>query len=46
MQPGDTLWELAIRFRTTVDELARLNGITNPSLIRAGTELRLPVAVP
>lgn len=46
VQPGDTLWELAIRFRTTVDELARLNGITNPSLIRAGTELRLPVAVP
>ena len=42
VQPGDTLWEIAIRFSTTVDELVRLNGIANPSLIRAGPELRLP----
>lgn len=42
VRPGDTLWEIAIRFRTTVDELVRLNNIANPSLIRVGTELRLP----
>lgn len=43
VRPGDTLWEIAIRFQTSVDELVRLNGIANPSLIRVGTELRLPV---
>lgn len=42
VRPGDTLWEIARRFDTTVEELARLNNIANPSLIRAGTELRLP----
>ena len=42
VQPGDTLSAIAARFGTTVKELAALNGITNPSLIRVGQVLKLP----
>ncbi|GEL68513.1 MULTISPECIES: LysM peptidoglycan-binding domain-containing protein [Myxococcus] len=39
---GDTLSELAARFKTSVKELARINNIANPDLIYAGATLRLP----
>lgn len=39
IQAGDTLSELALRYGTTVEELARLNNIENPNLIIAGHEL-------
>ncbi|MBX3001885.1 MAG: LysM peptidoglycan-binding domain-containing protein [Caldilineaceae bacterium] len=42
VQRGDTLFSIARRFGTTVAELSRLNGITNPNLIRVGQRLRLP----
>lgn len=42
VKPGDTLGAIAARFGTTVKELAALNGITNPSLIRVGQVLQLP----
>jgi LysM repeat protein len=42
VQPGDTLSAIAARFDTTVKELAALNGISNPSLIRVGQVLELP----
>lgn len=42
VQPGDTLTAIAARFDTTIKELAALNGITNPSLIRVGQVLKLP----
>jgi LysM repeat protein len=41
VQPGDTLTRIARRFGTTALELARLNGITNPSTIYAGQVLNL-----
>ncbi|HHV62168.1 MAG TPA: LysM peptidoglycan-binding domain-containing protein [Firmicutes bacterium] len=41
MQPGDTLWKIAIQFGTTVETLARLNDIKNPDLIYPGQVLRL-----
>ncbi len=40
---GDTLTALARRFNTTVTELARINNISNPNLIYAGANLRIPV---
>ena len=43
---GDNLSQIARRFGTTVAALARLNGIANPSLIRAGQVLRLSGAAP
>ncbi len=41
VQPGDTLSQIARRYGTTVMELARINGIANPSAIAAGQVLRL-----
>lgn len=40
--PGDTLYAIAARYRTTVAELAALNGILNPNLIYPGQVLTVP----
>jgi len=42
IQPGDTLWDIAIRFGTTVEELVRLNQLQTPSLILYGSTLNVP----
>jgi LysM repeat protein len=42
VQPGDTLWRLAQRFGTTVDELVYLNDIRDRDLILVGQVLALP----
>ena len=42
VQPGDTLSAIAWRLGTTVIELARLNRLRNPNLIRIGQTLCLP----
>lgn len=39
---GDNLWNLAKRYGTTVEQLARLNGIKNPNMIREGAGLFIP----
>ncbi|GAA5334990.1 MULTISPECIES: C40 family peptidase [Thermus] len=39
--PGDTLFSLARRYGTTVEELMRLNGLASPEL-KVGQVLRLP----
>jgi LysM repeat protein len=41
VKAGDTLGAIAARFGTTSTALAKLNGITNPSLIRVGQVLKL-----
>jgi LysM repeat protein len=46
VRPGDNLSRIARRFGTTAAELARLNGIANPSLIYAGQVLRLSGVAP
>ena len=40
--PGDTLIDIAIRYDVTVEELIRVNGLTNPNLLAVGQELRIP----
>lgn len=42
IQKGDTLSKIAKQYNTTVQELAKLNNISNPNLIRAGASLTLP----
>jgi LysM repeat protein len=42
VQPGDTLSRIAVRFGTTVQELAVLNNLSNPNLIYAGQTLKIP----
>ncbi len=46
VQPGDTLSGIAERHGTTVDALARENGITNPNFIQVGQQLRIPGGAP
>lgn len=41
VQSGDTLSEIAARYDTTVQYLARINGITNPNLIYSGQILKI-----
>lgn len=43
VEPGDTLWAIAIDNSSTVDELASLNEILNPDVIYAGKELLIPI---
>jgi hypothetical protein len=46
VQPGDTLAAIARRFDTTVSVLVQLNNLANPSLIRPGQQLLVPVTSP
>jgi LysM repeat protein len=39
---GDTLYQIAVRFDTTVAELVRLNNLRNPTVIFRGQVLTLP----
>ena len=41
VKAGDTLSEIAQKYNTTVSELARINGISNPNLIYVGQVLKL-----
>ncbi|MGC8904829.1 LysM peptidoglycan-binding domain-containing M23 family metallopeptidase [Thermus sp.] len=43
--PGETLFAIARRYGTTVEELARLNGLKDPGRIRPGQVLRVRRAV-
>lgn len=42
VRPGDTLWEIAQRYGTSVSDLAQANHITDPGLIYPGETLRIP----
>ena len=42
VQSGDTLTSIAIRFDTTVQAIAELNDLQNPSLIYVGEILKIP----
>ncbi|HNS51534.1 MAG TPA: LysM peptidoglycan-binding domain-containing protein [Anaerolineae bacterium] len=46
VQPGDTLFNIAQRFGTTVQALAAANGIADPALIEVGQKLTIPAAEP
>lgn len=41
---GENLAVIAKRYRVTVSQLVRENDLTNPDLVRAGQELKIPVA--
>lgn len=43
VQPGDTLWAIAMRYGVTVDDLVQANGLQNADLLRVGQSLLIPV---
>jgi LysM repeat protein len=43
VQEGDTLFDIALRFGVSLEALAKANGISDPTLIRPGQELVIPV---
>lgn len=44
--PGNTLWGIANFFGTDVDEIIRLNELTEPEMIYPGQVLKIPVDKP
>lgn len=42
VKPGDTLWNIAKRFRSTVEDIARVNGIEDVNVITPGQQLFIP----
>lgn len=41
VKKGDTLWDIARKYGTSVDALAKLNNLKNPSLIFAGQKIKI-----
>ena len=39
---GETLWKLAKKFNTTVDELVKINSIEDPDVLNPGDKLMIP----
>lgn len=39
---GDTLWKIAKRFGSTIDEIVKVNNIENPDLLMPGEQLFIP----
>jgi peptidoglycan endopeptidase LytE len=42
VQPGETLYRIALTYGVGVAELMRVNGITDPTKVRVGTRLLIP----
>lgn len=45
VKKGDTLWNIAKKFKSTVDDIVRVNGIENPDKISEGEKLYIPKTV-
>lgn len=42
VKQGDTLWSIAKRFKSTVEDIAKINDIENPNKISVGQRLYIP----
>ncbi len=42
VKPGDSLWKIAKRYKSTVDDIARINNIENPDKLSVGQQLFIP----
>jgi len=42
--PGETLFDIAEKFNVPLQELAEVNQITDPTSIKAGNELLVPIS--
>jgi len=46
VEPGDTLYEIARKFNTTIDILRKFNNIPNPDFIFIGQKITVPYSPP
>ncbi|MEL7567758.1 MAG: LysM peptidoglycan-binding domain-containing protein [Dehalobacterium sp.] len=46
IEPGDTLYDIARKFNTTIDILRKFNNIPNPDLIFIGQKITVPYSPP
>ena len=42
VKKGDTLWEIAKRFKSTIEDITRINNIEDPNKINVGQQLYIP----
>ncbi|MGB9673340.1 MAG: peptidoglycan DD-metalloendopeptidase family protein [Anaerolineales bacterium] len=42
VQSGDSLWDIAARFRVSLEELEAVNNLQNPNALVLGAELKIP----
>ena len=42
VKPGDSLWKIAKKFKSTIEDIANLNNIENPEKIDVGMQLFIP----
>lgn len=42
VKPGDTIWKIAKRYRSTVEDIARVNDLEDPDKIMPGMQLFIP----
>ncbi len=42
VKSGDTIWKIAKKFKSTVDDIVRINGIEDPDKIYIGQQLYIP----
>jgi murein DD-endopeptidase MepM/ murein hydrolase activator NlpD len=42
VQAGDSLWDIAVRFDVSLDDLMQVNGISDPSQLAEGAQLIIP----
>ena len=42
IKSGDTIWKIAKRFGSTIDDIARVNGMKNPDRINVGEKIYIP----
>jgi LysM repeat protein len=42
VQPNETLYDVAAKFHVSIEELARINNITDPTTVKPGDKLLIP----
>lgn len=43
VQPGDTLWNIAQRYQSNIDQLKKLNNISRKNYLRSGIRIKIPL---
>ena len=42
VKPNDTLWKIAKRFQSTIEDIARVNNLEDPNKLSIGQQLFIP----